>query len=57
MWTSLGVATLTLFALGAYKSLITIGAWWRGGAEVAAIGVVSAPGGYGAGRLFHAAGP
>jgi vacuolar iron transporter family protein len=55
MWTSLAVATVTLFALGAYKSLLTIGAWWLGGLEVAAIGIVSALGGYAAGRVFHVA--
>jgi len=47
------VATvLVLFAVGAFKTLITARSWWRSGLESMATGIAAAAVTYGAGRLF-----
>jgi VIT1/CCC1 family predicted Fe2+/Mn2+ transporter len=53
MWAAIGLATATLFAVGAYKAATTVGHWLRSGLELAAIGMASAFLGYFIGRLFH----
>ncbi len=47
------VAGATLFAIGAYKAVTTVGGWFKSGVELAAIGLVSAAAGWLAGRLFR----
>jgi VIT1/CCC1 family predicted Fe2+/Mn2+ transporter len=47
-------AALTLFALGAYKAIVTVGRWWWSGLELAAIGLMAALIGYEIGALFGA---
>ncbi|HEX2569733.1 MAG TPA: VIT1/CCC1 transporter family protein [Polyangia bacterium] len=49
---SLGVTALTLFAVGAYQAVTTVGHWLRSGLRLAAIGMASALVGYGVGALF-----
>ena len=47
------VATIvTLFAVGAAKTIITTRPWWRSGLESMATGIVAAAVTYGAGRFF-----
>ena len=53
MWVALAVAAATLFAVGAYKAVTTVGQWAKSGAEMAVIGVASALVGYGVGLLFQ----
>ena len=52
---SLVISSLALFATGAYKTRITLGAWWKGGLEMMAIGVAAAIIGYGIGAWAGAA--
>jgi VIT1/CCC1 family predicted Fe2+/Mn2+ transporter len=56
-WAATTLAALALFALGAYKARVTVGRWWKSGAELAAIGIVSAIGGYAVGAAFHVVAP
>ncbi len=49
---SLLISALTLFALGAYKARKTVGKWYRGGLQIAIIGIVSALSGYLIGSIF-----
>jgi VIT1/CCC1 family predicted Fe2+/Mn2+ transporter len=53
MWTAIAVAAATLFAVGAYKSVTTVGHWLIGGLEMAGIGTVAAGVGWGVGLLFQ----
>jgi VIT1/CCC1 family predicted Fe2+/Mn2+ transporter len=43
---------LTLFAVGAAKTIVTTRPWWRSGVESMGIGIAAALVTYGAGRLF-----
>jgi VIT1/CCC1 family predicted Fe2+/Mn2+ transporter len=52
MWTSIGLAALMLFAVGAYKARLTVGHPGRSGLEMALIGTVSALVGYLVGALL-----
>ncbi|MGH7934406.1 MAG: VIT1/CCC1 transporter family protein [Candidatus Binataceae bacterium] len=49
---SAGVTIVTLFCVGAAKTLITARSWWRSGFESMAIGIAAAAVTYGAGILF-----
>jgi vacuolar iron transporter family protein len=49
---SLIVGTIVLFAVGAYKAKITVGKWWKSGAEMAIIGMVAAISGYFIGKVL-----
>jgi len=49
------LSAAALFALGAYKAAVTVGAPWKNGLELAAIGTVSAFLGHVVGRLFQVA--
>lgn len=50
------VATFTaLFAVGAARSLVTIGIWWRTGLEMLLLGVLVAVAGFAAGALVASA--
>ncbi len=49
---SLVIGTLVLFAVGAYKAKITVGKWWKSGAEMAIIGMVAAIAGYFIGKVL-----
>ena len=51
-WIAVAVAFVVLFALGAYKARITTGRPIKNGLAMAAIGLLSALAGYGAGLLF-----
>ncbi len=53
-WAALLVAGVTLFAVGAYKSLKTVGHWIAGGLEMTAIGMTAAAIGWVVGLLFRA---
>jgi VIT1/CCC1 family predicted Fe2+/Mn2+ transporter len=46
---SLILTLVTLFAVGASRSLVTIDRWWKAGLEMLLLGVVVAAAGYGAG--------
>lgn len=46
---SLTLTLITLFAVGASRSLVTIDRWWVAGLEMLALGVVVGAAGYGAG--------
>jgi len=52
MWTSILVAALVLFFVGAYKARTTVGHPGKSGLEMAIIGTVSALVGYAVGALF-----
>ena len=52
MWLSVLVTALVLFAIGAYKALVTVGKRMRSGLEMAVIGTVSALAGYLVGYLL-----
>jgi VIT1/CCC1 family predicted Fe2+/Mn2+ transporter len=54
MPTAMALSALALFGFGAYKARITVGRPLRSGAQMAAIGIVSALAGYFIGALFHA---
>ncbi len=54
IWVSLGVAALTLFAVGAYKARVTVGRPFKSGLQMALIGIVSALVGYVVGMFFRA---
>lgn len=49
------ISTVTLFILGAYKAHITVGKWYKSGAQIAIIGMVSALIGFFIGKLFNVA--
>ena len=53
-WASVGLSAVALFALGALKSRWTVGRPWRGGVELAVIGLASAVAGYLVGAAFEA---
>ncbi len=46
------VTLLTLFCVGASRSLVTLGRWWRDGLEMLAIGALAAAVAFGTGRLL-----
>ncbi|MBI4144623.1 VIT1/CCC1 transporter family protein [Candidatus Woesearchaeota archaeon] len=46
MVAALAVCSVVLFLTGAYKAKITVGVWWRSGAAMMLIGIVSAVAGY-----------
>jgi predicted membrane protein (TIGR00267 family) len=50
----MAISALTLFAVGAVKSKITIGKWYKSGLQMAIIGIISALFGYVVGLLFSA---
>jgi VIT1/CCC1 family predicted Fe2+/Mn2+ transporter len=52
--TSIVLAGVILFAVGAYKARLTVGHWGRSGLQMAVIGIVSALAGYAVGLLFQA---
>ena len=52
IWTSIIIAALTLFCVGAYKARVTVGKPFRSGLEMAIIGTVSALAGYVVGVIF-----
>ncbi|HLF73635.1 MAG TPA: VIT1/CCC1 transporter family protein [Anaerolineales bacterium] len=52
IWSSIVVAALTLFIVGAYKARVTIGKPFRSGVQMAVIGTVSALAGYVVGLIF-----
>jgi predicted membrane protein (TIGR00267 family) len=54
MYLSIGLAALSLFAVGAYKARVTVGRPGRSGLEMAVIGILSALVGYVVGLLFRA---
>ena len=51
MITSLVIATIVLFAVGAYKAKITVGSWYKSGLEMAIVGMVAAITGWLVGKL------
>lgn len=52
IWSSIAIAALTLFIVGAYKARVTIGKPFRSGVQMAVIGTVSALAGYVVGLIF-----
>lgn len=50
---SLGLSLFTLFVIGAYKSKVTMGKWFRGGLEMMIIGGLAAGAGYLVGLFFQ----
>jgi predicted membrane protein (TIGR00267 family) len=52
IWSSIAIAALTLFIVGAYKARVTIGKPFRSGIQMAVIGTVSALAGYVVGLIF-----
>jgi predicted membrane protein (TIGR00267 family) len=52
IWSSIIIAALTLFFVGAYKARVTIGRPFRSGLQMAAIGTLSALAGYVVGLIF-----
>lgn len=55
MWSAAVIAAVTLFAVGAYKSVTTVGHWLWGGLEMSAIGMAAAAIGYAIGLAFRVA--
>lgn len=53
VWTAVIVSAITLFGVGAYKSVTTVGHWLAGGLEMAAVGSAAAAIGWGVGLLFR----
>jgi predicted membrane protein (TIGR00267 family) len=51
--TAVVIASVALFAVGAYKAVITVGHWLRSGLEMTAIGIATAMIGYAVGLLFR----
>jgi VIT1/CCC1 family predicted Fe2+/Mn2+ transporter len=52
IWSSIVIAALTLFIVGAYKARVTIGKPFRSGMQMAVIGTISALAGYVVGLIF-----
>lgn len=52
IWSSIVIAALTLFIVGAYKARVTIGKPFRSGIQMAVIGTISALAGYVVGLIF-----
>ncbi len=52
-WAGTVIAAVALFAVGAYKSVTTVGHWLWGGIEMAAIGLTAAAAGWIVGLLFR----
>jgi VIT1/CCC1 family predicted Fe2+/Mn2+ transporter len=50
------LSAVVLFGVGAYQALTRVGAWWKQGARMVAIGLGAAALGFAIGRLFHASG-
>ena len=46
IWASVTLAGASLFIVGAYKSTVTVGVWWKSGLQLLAIGLVTALIGY-----------
>lgn len=57
MFTSVTIAAVTLFAVGAYKARATVGHWGKSGTEMAIIGTLSALVGYVVGLFFQVPAP
>jgi predicted membrane protein (TIGR00267 family) len=53
MLTAVVLAAVTLFAVGAYKSVTTVGHWLWGGLELSGIGIAAAAIGWAVGLLFQ----
>jgi predicted membrane protein (TIGR00267 family) len=53
-WLAVAVAAVALFAVGAYKSLRTVGNWILGGLEMTGIGLAAAAIGWLVGLAFRA---
>lgn len=53
IWTSILIAALTLFAVGAYKARVTVGRPFKSGLQMALIGTLSALVGYAVGLIFR----
>ena len=53
-WIAVAVAAVTLFGVGAYKSVTTVGHWLWAGIEMTAIGLTAAAAGWIVGLLFRA---
>jgi len=51
IYASVALATLVLFAAGAYKAKITVGSWLKSGAEMAFVGMLAALVGFVVGKL------
>lgn len=47
------LCAVVLFAVGAYKAVTLVGTWWKSGAQILAIGLVSAFAGYLIGLALH----
>jgi len=45
-YSSIALAGVTLFIVGAYKAKVTVGAWWKSGLQLLGIGLVTALIGY-----------
>ena len=52
-WLAVAISAITLFAVGAYKSVRTIGSWVSGGLEMTAIGLAAAAVGWLVGLAFR----
>jgi VIT1/CCC1 family predicted Fe2+/Mn2+ transporter len=52
-WLAVAISAVTLFVVGAYKSLRTVGSWITGGLEMAGIGLAAAAIGWLAGLAFR----
>lgn len=53
IWTSILIAALTLFVVGAYKARVTVGRPFKSGLQMALIGTLSALVGYAVGLIFR----
>jgi predicted membrane protein (TIGR00267 family) len=42
IWASIALAGASLFAVGAYKAMVTVGVWWKSGLQLLIIGLVTA---------------
>jgi len=54
IYIALGLSALTLFIVGAVKSKLTVGVWYKSGIQMMVIGTISALAGYLIGLLFGA---
>ena len=52
---SIIISIIVLFLLGASKAKVTVGKWWKSGAEIAIIGIFAALIGYGIGAILGVA--
>ena len=42
VWSSIALAGVSLFIVGAYKASVTVGVWWKSGLQLLGIGLVTA---------------